>query len=217
MKVTIIGGHGRIALLAATLLSQRGDSVNSIIRNPDHSADVAATGASAVVLDVENATATEMAEAFAGSDAIVWSAGAGGGNPDRTYAVDRDAAIRSMNAAQLAEIKRFVMVSFASASTEYLVPLDDPFYPYMAAKIAADDHLRGSDLDYTILGPGTLTLEEATGLINGDPDLAADTSTSRANTALAIVATLDSAASIGRTINFVDGQTPIATVMGASN
>lgn len=213
MKVTIIGGHGKVAMLAAAQLAQRGDTVISIIRNPDHVSDVAATGATALLLDVENAAATELAEAFAGSDAIVWSAGAGGGNPDRTYAVDRDAAIRSMNAAGLAGIKRYVMVSFLSASTEYLVPLDDPFYPYMAAKIAADEHLRASDLDYTILGPGALTLAEPTGLLAPDPDPAADTSTSRANTARTIVAALDEPESIGRTINFSDGSTPLALVV----
>lgn len=216
MKVTIIGGHGKVALLAAAELSKRGDSVTSIIRNPDHIADIAATGATALVLDVENATATEMAEAFTGVDAIVWSAGAGGGNPDRTYAVDRDAAIRSMNAAEIAGARRYVMVSFLTADTEHLVPLDDPFYPYMAAKIAADEHLRASALDYTILGPGALTLAEPTGLLTPNPDPAADTSTSRANTALAIVAALDEPASIGRTINFCDGDTPLPQVVAGT-
>jgi uncharacterized protein YbjT (DUF2867 family) len=215
MKVTIIGGHGKVALLAAAQLAKRGDTVTSIIRNPDHIGDVADTGATALVLDVENATAPEMAEAFEGTDAIVWTAGAGGGNPDRTYAVDRDAAIRSMNAAEIAGTKRYVMVSFLTADTEHLVPLDDPFYPYMAAKIAADEHLRASTLDYTILGPGALTLAEPTGLLNPDPDPASDTSTSRANTALAIVAALDDPASIGRTVNFCDGDLAVAEVMAA--
>jgi uncharacterized protein YbjT (DUF2867 family) len=215
MKVTIIGGHGKVALLAAAQLAKRGDTVTSIIRNPDHVGDVADTGATALVLDVENATAPEMAEAFEGADAIVWSAGAGGGNPDRTYAVDRDAAIRSMNAAEIAGIKRYVMVSFLTADTEHLVPLDDPFYPYMAAKIAADEHLRASTLDYTILGPGALTLQEPTGLLNPNPDPSSDTSTSRANTALAIVAALDDPASIGRTVGFCDGDLAVAEVMAA--
>lgn len=210
MKVTIIGGHGKIALLAASILAGRGDEVTSVIRNPEHVHDIAATGATALVLDVEEAATTEMADAFAGADAIIWSAGAGGGNPERTYAVDRDAAVRSMNAAELAGIKRYVMVSFLTASTDYLVPLDDPFYPYMAAKIAADEHLRASTLDYTILGPGALTLEEPSGLLDPTPDAAGATGTSRSNVALAIVATLDDPSTIRRTINFTDGTVPVA-------
>ena len=216
MKVTIIGGHGKIALLAARILAGRGDEVTSVIRNPDHVADVADTGALALVLDVEAATATELAEAFAGSDAIVWSAGAGGGNPERTYAVDRDAAIRSMNAAELAGTRRYVMVSFLTADTEYLVPLDDPFYPYMAAKIAADEHLRASGLDYTILGPGALTAREPSGLLDPAPDATGDTGTSRGNVALAIVATLDDPSTIGRTINFTDGTVPVVRAVSAA-
>lgn len=209
MKVTIIGGHGKIALLAAATLAGRGDEVTSVIRNPEQIADIEATGARALVLDVESATAPEMAEAFAGADAIVWSAGAGGGNPDRTYAVDRDAAIRSINAAEQAGIKRYVMVSFLTADTEHLVPLDDPFYPYMASKIAADDHLRASALDYTILGPGALTTQEPSGLLDPAPDTSGDTSTSRGNVAQAVVATLDDPSTKGRTIGFTDGSVPV--------
>ncbi len=217
MKVTIIGGHGKIALLAASRLSERGDEVLSIVRNPEHAGDIAELGATAVVLDVESASAAELAEVFEGSDAIVFSAGAGGGAPERTYAVDRDAAIRSMNGADIAGTKRFIMVSFLNADTEHLVPLDDPFYPYMAAKIAADEHLRSSDLDYTILAPGSLTLEDATGALNPAPESSADSSTSRGNVAQAIVAALDEPASIGRTIGFSDGNTPLERVIGGTS
>ena len=217
MKVTIIGGHGKIALLAASKLSKRGDEVLSVVRNPEHVGDIAEAGATAVVLDIESASAAELAEVFEGSDAIVFSAGAGGGDPERTYAVDRDAAIRSMNGAGIAGAKRFIMVSFLNADTEHLVPLDDPFYPYMAAKIAADEHLRSSGLDYTILAPGSLTLEDATGSLNPAPESSADSSTSRGNVAQAIVAALDDPASIGRTIGFSDGNIPLQHVIAGTS
>ncbi len=42
---------------------EEGHSVTSIIRNPDHAADVAATGATPSVLDVENSTTAAIAEA----------------------------------------------------------------------------------------------------------------------------------------------------------
>ncbi|MGV7591877.1 NAD(P)H-binding protein, partial [Mycobacterium kansasii] len=80
--VTIIGGHGKIALILARVLSSRGDAVTSWIRNPEHAADVATTGAKPLVLDVEHASREEIAAALAGADAVVFSAGAGGGNPD---------------------------------------------------------------------------------------------------------------------------------------
>ena len=96
-----------------------------------------------------------------------WSSppGAGGGNPARTYAVDRDAAIRVIDAAAQAGVRRFVMVSYFGAGPDHGVPPDDPFFPYAEAKAAADAHLRASDLDWTVLGPGRLTLEPPTGRI----------------------------------------------------
>ena len=91
-RVTVIGGHGKVALLAAPLLVADGHEVTSVVRNPEHVADVEATGATAAVLDIEHASTDEVAVLLRGSDVVVWSAGAGGGSPGRTYAVDRDAA-----------------------------------------------------------------------------------------------------------------------------
>src|SRR5690349_3797059 len=173
-RIAIIGGHGKVALHLSTLLTGEGHSVTSFIRNPDHAADVTATGATPSVLDVENAPTPAIAQALSGHDAVVWSAGAGGGNPDRTYAVDRDAAIRSMDAAGQAGVSRYVMVSYLGAAKDHGVPPDNPFFAYAEAKAAADDYLRSTDLDWTVLGPGTLTDEPATGLIETDPGNTAD-------------------------------------------
>ncbi|RXZ39973.1 NAD(P)H-binding protein, partial [Agromyces binzhouensis] len=98
-KVLVIGGHGRVALQLARILADRGDEVDSVIRNPEHAAEVGATGANPVVADVEALDVAGLAELIAGHDAVVWSAGAGGGDPARTRAVDHDAAVRSMDAA----------------------------------------------------------------------------------------------------------------------
>jgi nucleoside-diphosphate-sugar epimerase len=110
-RVLIIGGHGKVALRLAPLLVERGDEVTSLIRNPDHAYDVGQTGAMPVVADVESLDQAALAEVLRGHDAIVWSAGAGGGDPQRTRAVDLDAATRSMSAAADARVSRNVMVS----------------------------------------------------------------------------------------------------------
>ena len=166
MRITIFGGHGKVALLLAPLLVEAGHEVTSVIRNPDHVSDVEATGATAVISSVEDADTAALTELLSGQDGVVWSAGAGGGSPERTDAVDRDAAIRSMDAAVAAGVKRYVMVSFSGASVEHLVPEDDSFRRYQDAKIAADEHLRGTGLGWTILGPGALTEDPADGRVN---------------------------------------------------
>ena len=212
-RTVIIGGHGKVALLTAPLLVAAGHDVVSVIRDPAQADDVAAVGATPLVLSVEDAGVGELARALAGADAVVWSAGAGGkGGPQRTDAVDRAAAIRSMEAAAAAGVRRYVMVSFITAYGE--VPADHPLRAYAIAKIAADRHLQSTGLDWTILGPGWLTLDAPTGAITvGRLEAGAPTSetpTSRGNVARVIAAVLAEPASIGRVIPFCDGDTPIA-------
>ncbi|OBJ38475.1 NAD-dependent dehydratase [Mycobacterium colombiense] len=201
-RVIVFGGHGKVALQLARILTERGDRVSSVFRNPDQSDDVAATGAEPVVADIERLDTDALADLVSGHDAVVFSAGAGGGNPDRTYAVDRDAAIRVIDAAAQAGVKRFVMVSYFGAGPDHGVPQDDPFFAYAEAKAAADAHLRDSELYWTVLGPGRLTLEPATGkivLAKGKGDV------SRADVALVAAAALSDDSTIGRTIEFNNG------------
>lgn len=209
MRVTIFGGHGKIALLLAPMLVGAGHEVTSVVRNPDHVADVEATGATALVSSVEGADAGALGDLLSGQDAVVWSAGAGGGDAARTYAVDRDAAIRSMEAAGAAGVRRYVMVSFSGSSPDVLVPEDNPFRHYQDAKIAADDHLRGTDLDWTVLAPGSLTLEPGRGSVNPDAAFRDGDVTSRELVAQVALAVLSDPRASRRTLVFGDGDVPI--------
>jgi len=150
---------------------------------------------------------------FRGHDAIVWSAGAGGGDPQRTRSVDLEAAIRSMAAAADAGVARYVMVSYLGARRDHGVPEGSSFYAYAEAKSIADEHLRGTDLDWTILAPGPLTLDEPTGLIEtGDPG---EGRVSRADVAAVAAAVLQEPSTIGRTIEFGNGSVAIADAIRA--
>src|SRR3954451_5562330 len=89
MRVAIAGGHGKIGLRLTKLLSERGDEVISLIRNPDHADDVRAAGGEPVVCDLETAGNREVADAIAGADAVVFAAGAGpGSGPERKETMD---------------------------------------------------------------------------------------------------------------------------------
>jgi uncharacterized protein YbjT (DUF2867 family) len=208
MKITLIGGHGKVALLAEPLLVEAGHEVRAVVRNPDHVADVEATGASAAVLDIERLDVAGWEELIAGSDAVVWTAGAGGGSPERTYAVDRDGAKASMDAAQRAGVRRYVMVSYYGASLDHGVDPGDGFFAYAQSKAEADEHLRGTDLDWTILGPSGLTLEEPSGRI--DASGAEGGQVSRGNVAQVIAEVVGRPDTYGTFLQFNDGDTPIA-------
>jgi uncharacterized protein YbjT (DUF2867 family) len=214
-RIVIVGGHGKVALHLARILAERGDEAASVFRNPDHADDVSATGARPVVADIENLDTGALADLLAGHDAVVFSAGAGGGDPARTYAVDRDAAIRVIDAAGQAGVRRFVMVSYFGAGPDHGVPQDNSFYPYAEAKAAADAHLRASDLDWTVLGPSGLTLEPATGRIAVGAEAAQKGSVSREDVALVAAAALNDDSTIRRTIDFNNGDLPISEALTA--
>lgn len=205
--IIVIGGHGKVALYLARILTGRGDQVSSVFRNPDHADEVAATGATPITADIEQLDTGALADLLAGHDAVVFTAGAGGGDPARTYAVDRDAAIRVIDAAAQAGVKRFVMVSYFGAGPGHGVSPENSFFPYAEAKAAADAHLRASELDWTVLGPGRLTLDPGTGHIAVGK---AKGEVSREDVAAVVAATLADDATIRRTIDFNNGDVPIA-------
>lgn len=208
-RIALIGGHGKVALLAAPKLVAAGHQVTSIFRNPDHREEVAATGATPRVADVESLDTDGLVEVLSGHDVVVWSAGAGGGNPARTYAVDRDAAIRSMAAAEQAGASRYVMVSYLGAATDHGVPEDSSFFPYAESKAAADAHLRGTGLDWTILMPGKLTLEPSQGTLQPGPAESGPTSRELVADLITAVVDADPATVAHTELAFTDGDVPI--------
>lgn len=210
-RIALIGGHGKVARAAASLMLAAGHQVESIIRNPDHAEEIRALGAAPVLLDVEQADEQSMTEALAGYDVVVWAAGAGGGDPQRTYAVDRDAAVRSIDAAVAAGVPRYVMLSYFGAGPDHGVPPDNAFHAYAESKAAADAHLRAAALDSTVLGPSGLSDDPPTGRVQiatTDNDVHGGKVT-RADVA-AVVGRTDLG---GRTLNFNNGPTPIAQAL----
>ncbi|MDD7929089.1 SDR family oxidoreductase [Microbacterium thalli] len=212
-RILIIGGHGKVAQRLEPILAERGDTVTAVIRNRDHEADVAATGATPLVADIESFDTEQLTNLVSGNDAVVWSAGAGGGDVARTWAVDRDAAIRSIDAAVAAGVKRYVMVSYFGAGPDHGVPEDDSFYAYAEAKAEADAHLRESGLDWTIVAPSALTLDEPTGRITVGGS--GEQSVPRGDVAEVVAAVLAEPATIGRMIEFSSGDTPVADAIAA--
>lgn len=212
-QVLVIGAHGKIALLAQERLTRQGHAVTGMVRNPDHADDVRATGAEPLVADVERLDVGELAGLVAPYDVVVWSAGAGGGNPPRTYAVDRDAAIRTVEAMEQAGVDRLVMVSYFGAGPDHGVAPDHFFYPYADAKSAADARIESSTLGgWTILRPSTLTLGPAGGIATSDT---VEKEVSRATVADVVVAVVEAPeASARRIIRFNDGDEDVASVVG---
>jgi uncharacterized protein YbjT (DUF2867 family) len=214
MRVVIAGGHGKIALILERLLAQAGHEPIAIIRNPDHRDDVDATGASAVVLDLEEASVTEVGQVLKDADAAVFAAGAGpGSSAARKFTVDRDAAILLADAAEAAGVPRLVVIS--AINTDRFDPAsDDVFQLYLRAKSEADASVRGRDLDWTIVRPGSLTNEPGTGRIMVGPSVPGG-SIPRADVAATIAALLETGAASRTQFELVSGDDPIAEALGS--
>jgi uncharacterized protein YbjT (DUF2867 family) len=205
VNVTIVGGHGQVALRLEKLLAERGDSPRGIVRQTEHVDDLEAIGAEPIVLDIEN---REISDAVAGADAVVFAAGAGpGSGPARKHTVDYGGAVALIEAAQQHEIRRYVMVSAMGADRPER--WSDQMRPYYEAKAGADKALAESGLDYTIVRPGGLTDDPGTGRVEIAERLERRGQVSRDDVAAVLAEVLRADNTIGKSFDLLGGETPI--------
>lgn len=201
--IAIIGGHGKIGLLTSEELAADGHTVLSVIRNPQHIADVEATGATPVVIDIETATAVELAAAIGPVDAVIFSAGAGGGSGvERKETVDHQGAVKALDAATEVGATRYVIVSYIGADDPASGGDDPSMQAYQRAKHAADNTVRASRIEWTIVRPGHLT-DEPAGPVTIDESVTGGT-TSRASVAQLLALLVTTAPVPHAVLNVVD-------------
>jgi uncharacterized protein YbjT (DUF2867 family) len=212
MDVVIAGGHGQIAQLLGRLLTDDGHRVRGIIRNPDQAGDLEAIGVEPVVFDLERDDA--LAPAIEGADAAVFAAGAGpGSGAARKETMDRDGAIKLIAACREAAVARYVIVSSMGARPG--ITGTDGFDVYLRAKFEADEALRSSGLDFTVLRPGRLTDEPGRDLIALAPELPRG-AIPRADVAATLALVLGAANTVGKSLDLTSGTTPIAQAVAAA-
>jgi uncharacterized protein YbjT (DUF2867 family) len=204
--IAIAGGHGKIALILGGLLAEHGDTARGLIRNPDQADDLRSAGVEPVVCDLESES--DVGSAVRGADAVVFAAGAGPGSGDaRKRTVDLGGAVKLVEAAKAEGVSRYLIVSSMGADK---APEDgsEGFGAYLQAKFEADEAVRASGLDYTVVRPGGLTEDPGTGMVR----IAADTGRGqipRADVAAVLLACLDTPSTIGQRFDLISGDTPI--------
>lgn len=155
MKVFIVGISGAIGGLVAEKLQSRGVTVHGLVRHDDQRAELAARGVNATVGDLASMSADELAAAFSDADAIVYSAGSNGGAREVTKAIDGDGVAKAIEAARLAKVDRFTLVSVLPESWRER-DLGEEVEYYFAVKKEADIAVTRSDLNWLILRPSLL-------------------------------------------------------------
>lgn len=232
----IYGGSGKVAqhLIRHLLSLPLPHKIHPIVRSASQTPALAALGAHPIVQSIETSSAEAMAATMRATraTAIIWSAGAGGGDPARTRAVDFEGAVRCMDAAALAGVKRFVMVSavdvrdreggaepewYDEGDRERSAGMWAKIGPYMEAKLAADRSLVGENgrrrLEWTIVRPGGLSEEKGTGRVSAGK-VHIQARIPREDVAAVVVECLGNEGTVGLAFDVVGGETGVREAVG---
>ncbi|WP_370289471.1 SDR family oxidoreductase [Nocardioides sp.] len=216
MRIAIVGGNGQIARLLHPLLVKAGHQPVALARKEEYRADLESLGAERRLLDLENADDAAWDAALEGADAVVFAAGGGGdGSIERKKTVDLGGSLGAIAGATRLGIRRFVQISAIGVDRPADPDLGEVWAAYVAAKRDADVALRQSELDWTVLRPGRLTDDAATGLVDLGPE-AQRGDVTRADVAATVAALLERDETIGRQWNVVGGETPVAEAVDAA-
>ena len=204
MRVLVAGANGQVGRHVVRLLAERGHEVRAMIRAEAEAPELRELGGEPVVADLEG----EVTFAAEGCDAIIFSAGGGpGSGAAKKETVDRQGAVKLIEAAKEHGLQRYVMVSSMGAGDPGAGP--EAMQPYLYAKARADEALRESGLDYTIVRPGRLTDEAGTSRVEAALSLSRRGEISREDTARTLVATLTAKNTFGKTFEVLSGDTPV--------
>lgn len=206
-KTLVIGANGQIGRQLIGMMALANMPVRAMIRDLSQARNLEKLGAETIVADLEQPLPDE---AFADCDKVVFTAGSGGKTgADKTILIDLWAAVKSIDMAKKHNIKQFVMVSARDAG--------DPEHGteaikhYNICKHFADKHLLESGVPYTILRPGRLTNDAATGLITTQrPDNKDEQIITRADVAACVLQCLDHSEAINQVDELYNGSMPIA-------
>ncbi|WP_088036386.1 SDR family oxidoreductase [Evansella clarkii] len=209
MKVLIVGANGQIGKhLVSFIKDNESLQAKAMIRKEEQASYFEDLGAETAIVDLEGDIDT-IAKAAEGVDAVVFTAGSGPHTgKDKTIMVDLDGAVKTVEAAKKAGVKRFIMISSFDTRRQAILDAPDSFAPYVAAKHYADEWLRDTDLEYTIIHPGALTNDSGTGSVKVGNDLEV-AEVPREDVARVIVAALENDSTIGKEFQVVGGETPV--------
>ncbi|WP_145147641.1 SDR family oxidoreductase [Paenibacillus xylanexedens] len=207
MKVFVVGSNGQIGQQLIQLLKNSEEhTVLAMVRKQEQADKLSAQGVETVLADLEG-TVDSIANAAMGCDAIVFAAGSGGTTGhDKTLLIDLDGAGKTIEAAQKADIDRFIMVSAIQANNR--VNWHDNILPYYAAKHYADKVLELSGLTYTIIRPGILKNEPGTGKISAAENITSG-NIAREDVAQVIMASLSEKNTYNRSFDLIAGEIAI--------
>lgn len=215
-RIAVVGGHGQVARHLLVGLRRGEHTPVALVRSDDYRVELESRGAEVRMLDIEADDAEAFAVAFEGCDAVVFAAGGGpDGDIERKRTVDLEGSLKSIEGARAAGIARFVQISAIGVDEPLPEDTDPVWRAYVEAKRDADQALRDSGLDWTVIRPGRLTDDPATGMVALGQDVERG-EVPRADVAAVVAAVLDEDTSIRQQWDLVSGDVPIAEAVRQS-
>ena len=204
MRVLVAGANGQVGRYLVQLLTEENHEVQAMIRDESQAPEVRALGGNPIVADLEG----EVGQTVTGCDAVIFTAGGGpGSGAQKKETVDRQGAVKLLEAAIEHGVRRYIMVSSMGASDPE--GGSEEMQPYLFAKAQADEALQESGLDYTIVRPGRLTNDLGSGQVEAALSLGRYGEIPREDLARTIVIALEDQSTYGRTFEVLSGDTPI--------
>ncbi|MDN6639666.1 MAG: SDR family oxidoreductase [Tetragenococcus sp.] len=213
MNVLVIGANGNVGKLIVNKLQESENHTPiAMVRKEEQLANFKEQGVQTALADLEG-TIDDIAQAAKNAEAIVFTAGSGGNTgADKTMFIDLDGAVKAVEAAKEAGIDRFVIVS-ALGSQQWLEnPRPDwleELGPYYPAKFYADQWLKNSGLNYTIVRPGLLSDDNAKGKVKLAKTLVESGNITRSDVAQIVVDSLDNENTYKKEFDVINGDTEI--------
>lgn len=161
MNVLVIGANGQVGRNIVKELAETNHKATAMVRKEEQIDEMKKLGATNVVLgDLEK----DFSGAYDSVDAVIFAAGSGPKTgADKTLTIDLWGSVKAAQYAQEKGVKRFVQLG--SVGSDNPDAGGEAMKPYLVAKRTADDLLKTTDLDCTIVRPGALSDEEKSGKI----------------------------------------------------
>lgn len=201
----VFGGTRNAGLEVVKLLRQRGDKVTAFVRPTSNRSELDPLGVSYAEGDARSLADVKAAFATGNYTAAINTIGCFNCEPPPDFLAAKNIA----EAAQASGVKRVVLITtIGVAESRDAAPALSNYFlrGIIPLKAQAEEHLRATDLDYTIIRPGGLGKGPAT----GTGFLSEDTSTmgfiDRAELARMIVGAVDDDRAIRKTFAAVDAE-----------
>ncbi|PIB31797.1 NAD-dependent dehydratase [Gaetbulibacter sp. 5U11] len=204
-NILVAGANGTTGKKIVNLLNES-QYFNPIamVRKEEQIAYFKAKNIETVLADLEQDVSVAFNKTI---DKVVFAAGSGG---KKVVEVDQEGAKRLIDASNKNNIKKFVMLSSMGADQPQQA---EQLQDYLKAKHIADEYLKSSGLNYSIVRPGSLTNGELTNKIQLETKLNKSGEISRNDVAQTLVRSLYDDVANNVTFEILKGETLIGDAL----